>query len=254
MPHQNGEGESCFMDNRTNILGFDLSDPQYDALFERHQQSHAAFDESERLKERANRAFDALGAKLTYDIRHASDELVSTMMKLTMLVIRGLQEQEDELDTAEYKRTIIEVLHHAPPPVQHAILRQFFRLAQERIDGILESVAALQLVLSREEAEALTRPLLVAAIALTDALGIAACSYERSTLEWQLNGMPFWDAQNMRYDPSRPSFQTPHFSFDDDETASGGTASNPAAPTQEASDALIQRLFTGLDLGGLTDL
>lgn len=240
----NDDDKSCFMDDRSNVSGFDLSDSQYDDIFELHQQLHHEGEQFDTIKANFERFME------TEDGQRAKQraENIRVMAQMTfMLELMGLAQQREELGEQEFWRRSAEQLRRADPFLKESTVGAVGQLYDDLLHKATAPTAALALVVGEEQAHLLTRDAFVAILRPLQHLQAMMASLLRENMQRVVDGCPDWDPETQTFVAG--SGLTDLASID---LTTGLTRSETVAVSTEeqqaAEDALLSRLLGGLNL------
>jgi hypothetical protein len=245
---QNAERD-CFMDNRTDVGGYDLSAAEYDDIFEQHQQVHATFEPMKRAKERYVEYLNALPQEQRAALMRQA-YTVSDAIKIAFKAgLQMLQEERKALGEARFREAMAELMRHTPPYVLEDFLKEILSKLQEDLADVnLITFTGLAAAgLPDEQAQALSKALFVATLRAINYLTPLGQQMAIANMQWVIDGCPFWDAEKMALDKERPAVEgLPAFNLLGEEGIP--SPEQQQASEQQAEQQLLVRLLDGLQM------
>lgn len=247
------EDNSCFMDNRDNIVGFDFSSPEYDALFTRHDAFHrfasGLMTYQTRMEEHLRADSNVSEAKqLEARVnRMRSEALEGFVRELAFLKLR--MAFTDKRDLAEQTKGI---LGRIDPFARGHFYSQLIEHVEQSLRLVGSFMPALSLLVGEEVATAQLKPAVAGLLfTYTELEAGAADGVWKDTLR-SLKGYPAWDSDAQEYVQDETLYvppQPPFFLTEAGEIVEGpAVAQRTPSPTATTDDehALLARLFDGI--------
>lgn len=242
------EDDGCFMDNRADINGLDLTGPEYDDIFADHQRIHELADRFDKAQARLRQHFDASGHASEVTDRLNAVKRDGAMRLKSLLSLRKLAEVVGDRNSVEQVEA---ALRKADPLVLTDLLMQVAEVYAKVQDDALFGSGPLSLFLPEGTAKGVALELFkrhyIEALRLGQKLTIMLAEQTLATLPRMARGAPDWDWEQGQEIAGTVPFTLPEVDlFSDQPIGSAAEAAAQQPQTAEDEQALVNRLLNSI--------